>query len=93
VFVAHIADHDDSRRTRDWRFGIPAPNGCFWDGIELTPAANFIPRGIGALFAGHLRHGQPPWTLPDVRSRAPGETTPPQDPLSARGLGVAQAQG
>lgn len=73
VFVAHVADHDDSRRSRDRRFGIPAPNGCFWDGIELTPAAihaaNFVPRGIGALFAGHLHHGKPPWTLPDVRSR------------------------
>ncbi|MET7327076.1 NUDIX domain-containing protein [Nonomuraea sp. NPDC005650] len=67
VFVAHIADHDDTR------FRIPAPNGCFWDGIELTPAAvhaaNFMPRGIGALIAGHLRHGRPPWALPDLRSR------------------------
>lgn len=68
VFVAHIADHDDLRR-------VPAPSGCFWDGIELTPAAvhaaGFMPRGIGMFFAGHLRHGRAPWALPDVRSRPP----------------------
>ncbi|GAA2271002.1 hypothetical protein GCM10010149_10590 [Nonomuraea roseoviolacea subsp. roseoviolacea] len=73
VFVAHLVDHGDLRRSCDGRSGIPAPNGCFWDAIELTlaaiHAANFMPEGIGALFAGHLRHGRPPWTLSDVRSR------------------------
>ncbi|MFI0352869.1 hypothetical protein [Actinomadura sp. 9N407] len=70
VFVAHTGEHDTLPD-----FGAPAPGGCFWDGIEVTPDAihdaAFSPKEIGSLFAGNLRHGRPPWALPDIRSRPP----------------------
>ncbi|NRQ37780.1 hypothetical protein HII36_39020 [Nonomuraea sp. NN258] len=71
--TAHSGDHGDLPGGRGPQLGGPAPSGCRWDGIDLTPAAihaaAFVPAGVGLLLAGHLRHGRRPWTLPDIRSR------------------------
>jgi hypothetical protein len=69
-FVAHADEHETFPQR-----GSPAPGGGSWDGIDLTPAAihiaNFMPKELGLHFAGNLRHGRPPWALPDIRSRPP----------------------
>jgi len=68
VFAAYAAGLDPEECT-------PALDGGVWVGIDLTPdeihAARFMPKEIGLLIAGHLRHGRPPWALPDLRSRSP----------------------
>jgi len=74
VFIAHT-DGDNSVSGHFTDRLPPAPSGCSWDCIEPTPTAihdaNFTPEGIGYLLAGHLRHGQQPWALADIRSRPP----------------------
>ncbi|ANN18206.1 hypothetical protein SD37_22885 [Amycolatopsis orientalis] len=74
VFIAHI-DGDNSVSGDFTERLPPAPGGCSWNCIELTPAAvhdaNFTPKGVRYLLAGHLRHGQKPWALADIRSRPP----------------------
>ncbi|WUH98747.1 hypothetical protein OHR68_35395 [Spirillospora sp. NBC_00431] len=72
IFVVHADEHNTFPEPDS-----PTSDGYYWDAIEPTPqaihAANFTPKEIGFLFAGHLRHGQPPWTLPDIRSRPPAK--------------------
>ena len=72
IFVAHAEENSAFPE-----HGSPASDSHYWDAIELTPdaihAANFTPKEIGFLFAGHLRHGRPPWSLPDIRSRPPAK--------------------
>ncbi|WP_370949665.1 NUDIX hydrolase [Amycolatopsis sp. cg5] len=74
VFVAHT-DGDNSVSEYFIDRLPPAPNGYSWNCIEPTPTAihnaNFTPKRIGNLLAGHLRHGQQPWALTDIRSRPP----------------------
>ncbi|RSN26230.1 hypothetical protein DL990_32975 [Amycolatopsis sp. WAC 01416] len=74
VFIAHIDRANPVSGNFPDRLP-PAPSGCSWNCIELTPTAihgaNFTPKGIGYLLAGHLRHGRQPWALADLRSRPP----------------------
>jgi hypothetical protein len=72
VFVSQVAAGNlpspDGREAE-----ISAASAVQWEEIALTPeaihAANLQPEPIAMLLAGHLRHGQTPVSLPDVRSR------------------------
>ncbi|MCW2915028.1 MAG: hydrolase [Actinomycetia bacterium] len=61
--------------THDPKSAAPTRGAGQWEEIDLTPAtinaADLKPKEIALLLAGHLRHGQAPWTLPDLRSRPP----------------------